>query len=128
MRLAVFRHTGSTHMHLAARRSACQAAAACWLACLLPDPALRVPPAGAAAVPLSSALDKAEYSNSVVASRDTNVSPREVYDTIRDKCRPPDGATRALDVPRKTSFPRQGARRRDGEAPPQIEIASRVWR
>jgi len=58
----------------------------------------RHPKLTAAPAPLSAALEAAEYSNSVVASRDTNVSPREVYDTIRDMCRPPDGATRALDL------------------------------
>eukprot|EP00546_Thalassionema_frauenfeldii_P007702 CAMPEP_0178923136 /NCGR_PEP_ID=MMETSP0786-20121207/16548_1 /TAXON_ID=186022 /ORGANISM="Thalassionema frauenfeldii, Strain CCMP 1798" /LENGTH=256 /DNA_ID=CAMNT_0020597591 /DNA_START=75 /DNA_END=845 /DNA_ORIENTATION=+ len=38
-----------------------------------------------------------EYTNSIVASRDTNISPKEVYDTIL-KLKTKDGGTRALDV------------------------------
>ena len=31
----------------------------------------------------SSAFPKAELTNSIIVSRDTNVSPMEVYDTLR---------------------------------------------
>ena len=81
------------HMQADARRAICQAAA-CLLSSSFTAPALFARRASATTSPLSSALERAEYSNSIIASRDTNVSPREVYDTIRDKCRPPDGATR----------------------------------
>ncbi len=48
----------------------------------------------------SNAFPKAELTNSIIASRDTNVSPMEVYDTLRSQLRKnsnTDGA-RALDV------------------------------
>ena len=35
-----------------------------------------------------------EYTNSVIASRDTNISPREAYDTIRDRASPRSKAER----------------------------------
>ena len=44
----------------------------------------------------SNGYGREEYTNSIVASRDTNISPAEVYDTLA-KLRTKDG-TRALDV------------------------------
>jgi hypothetical protein len=48
----------------------------------------------------SAAFPKKEYTNSIVASRDTNVSPLEVYETLASKLRrnPNDKNARALDV------------------------------
>jgi len=48
----------------------------------------------------SAAFPKRELTNSIVASRDTNISPMEVYDVIYSKIRPnPKGSgARALDV------------------------------
>lgn len=49
---------------------------------------------------ISAASPKKEYTNSIVASRDTNISPLEVYDTLSTRLtRTADSATaRALDV------------------------------
>jgi SAM-dependent methyltransferase len=49
---------------------------------------------------VSAAFPKKEYTNSIVASRDTNVSPLEVYDTIRSRLRENSNKekARALDV------------------------------
>ena len=52
---------------------------------------------------VSRALSVAEFTNAVIASRDTNVSPAEVYQTIRERCAVRDadarsGRTRALDL------------------------------
>jgi SAM-dependent methyltransferase len=48
----------------------------------------------------SNAFHKAELTNSIIASRDTNVSPMEVYDTLRSQLRRNANVTgaRALDV------------------------------
>ena len=54
----------------------------------------------------SAAYGQEEYTNSIVASRDTNISPREVYDTIAsdylknvlDVVKRDGGVARALDV------------------------------
>jgi hypothetical protein len=54
----------------------------------------------------SAAYGQEEYTNSIVASRDTNISPREVYDTIAsdyltnvlDLVNKDGGVARALDV------------------------------
>lgn len=51
---------------------------------------------------VTNAYNKQEYTNSIVASRDTNISPKEVYDTLLQlKSNATDGTTnnlRALDV------------------------------
>ena len=51
---------------------------------------------------VSRALPAAEYTNSIIASKDTNISPKEVYDTIRLRCSPESPALRtsgrALDL------------------------------
>ena len=46
------------------------------------EPAVALPPAAVATKFHSAAYGLEEYNNAMVASRDTNVSPREVYDTI----------------------------------------------
>jgi hypothetical protein len=48
----------------------------------------------------SNAFPRAELTNSIIASRDTNVSPMEVYDTLRSQLRKSAnaGGGRALDV------------------------------
>ena len=46
---------------------------------------------------VSAAYSRSEYTNSIIASRDTNISPKEVYDTILGRCLRR-GGTRALDV------------------------------
>ena len=48
----------------------------------------------------SAAFDKPNYSSAIVASRDTNVSPREAYDIIADRAVLPKGlaCARALDL------------------------------
>ena len=57
------------------------------------------PPASKASF-VSAAFDQPNYANAVVASRDTNVSPKEAYDVIASRAQPPDGVTcpRALDL------------------------------
>lgn len=60
----------------------------------------------------SAAYGQEEYTNSIVASRDTNISPREVYDTIAsdyltnvlDVVNKDGGVARALDVGAGESF------------------------
>lgn len=49
---------------------------------------------------VSAAFPKKEYTNSIVASRDTNISPLEVYDTLRTRLtrNNESGTGRALDV------------------------------
>jgi 2-polyprenyl-3-methyl-5-hydroxy-6-metoxy-1,4-benzoquinol methylase len=46
---------------------------------------------------ISSGYNRKEYTNSITASRDTNISPAEVYDTLGRVSRA-SGGTRALDV------------------------------
>ena len=48
----------------------------------------------------SAAFQKPNYSSAIVASRDTNVSPREAYDIIADRAVLPKGlpCARALDL------------------------------
>ena len=46
---------------------------------------------------ISSGYSRAEYTNSKTASRDTNISPKEVYDTLLQRVKS-SGGTRALDV------------------------------
>jgi SAM-dependent methyltransferase len=48
---------------------------------------------------ISSGYSRTEYTNSITASRDTNISPKEVYDTLGRVSRArSSGGTRALDV------------------------------
>lgn len=46
----------------------------------------------------SGGFGREEYTNSIVASRDTNISPKEVYDTLLRLNKPSDSTRRALDV------------------------------
>ena len=68
---------------------------------LLPSPsAAACTPAGTSDF-RSGAFDQPNYANAVVASRDTNVSPKEAYDVIATRALPPPGGSRcprALDL------------------------------
>lgn len=60
---------------------------------------IRTPPTLAAEF-CSAAFDRPNYSSAIVASRDTNVSPKEAYDIISERAQPPTGVSnpRALDL------------------------------
>jgi hypothetical protein len=76
-------------------------------AIILPHPSYAIQPQTPVENPFhSTATGREEYTNSIVASRDTNISPREVYDTISseylrnvlDTVEKEGGVARALDV------------------------------